>query len=96
TEVDAKNTKDVADRIIGNNPNLKRARITYSGWLKRDLKGKRAFTMVVEFDNPQHADEAILNSLVLGAQLFTCEFYNRSCKLKQCFRCQKYGHIGTH
>jgi hypothetical protein len=87
TEIDTSNTKDIADRIIGNNPSLQKARITYSGWLKRDLRGKRASTMVVEFDNPQHADKAILDGLVLGAQLFTCEFYDRSCKLKQCFRC---------
>jgi hypothetical protein len=27
--------------------------------------------------------------------LFQCERYERQCRLKQCFKCQKYGHIGT-
>jgi hypothetical protein len=96
TETDTEKTQDIADKIRWNNANLRDAQITYTGWLTKDLKGKRASSVVVEFDNPRHANEAILSSIVLGAQLFTCEYYDRDCKLKQCFRCQKYGHIGTH
>ena len=28
-------------------------------------------------------------------EVFQCERYERQCRLKQCFKCQKYGHIGT-
>jgi hypothetical protein len=89
-------TRDIADPITGSNPNLQEVSITYTGWLKKDLGEKGASAIVVEFGNSQHVDEAILNGIVLGAQLFTCGCYDRSCKLKQCFKCQRYGHIGTH
>ena len=86
----------VAEKIRWHNSGLQGANITYTGWLKRETAGKRASSMVVEFDRPRDADHAIVYGLVSGAQLFSCEYYDRSCKLKQCFRCQKYGHIGTH
>jgi hypothetical protein len=96
TELNAAETMDIENRIKKDNSSHQDARITYTGWLKKDITGKRASTMVIEFDNPQHADIAILKGLVSGAQMFTCEYYDRSCKLKQYFRCQQYGHIGTH
>lgn len=77
-------------------PSLENAKVTYSGWLKRDVGEKRASTMVVEFDREEDADHAILNGIVFGAQIFACEYYDRACKARQCFKCQKYGHIGTH
>jgi hypothetical protein len=96
TELDVTNTPDITDRIKRDNPSYQEAQITYTGWLKKDRTGKRASTMVVEFNHPRHANEAILNGIIAGAQLFTCEYYDRACKLKQCLRCQQYGHIGTH
>jgi hypothetical protein len=88
TELNVADTTDIENRIRKDNPSHQDARITYTGWLKKDITGKRASTMVIEFDNPQHADTAILKGLVSGSQMFMCEYYDRSCKLKQCFRCQ--------
>lgn len=96
TQVEAHNKVEIEERIQWNNPSLENAKVTYSGWLKRDLGEKRASTMVVEFDREEDADHAILNGIVFGAQIFACEYYDRACKARQCFKCQKYGHIGTH
>jgi hypothetical protein len=96
TQTEAHNRLEIEDQIQWNNPSLEKACVTYSGWLKRNVGEKRASTMVVEFDREEDADHAILNGIVLGAQIFACEYYDRACKARQCFRCQKYGHIGTH
>ena len=94
--MEAHNRQEIEEKIQCNNPSLEQARVAYSGWLKRNLGEKRASTLVVEFEREEDADHAILNGIVLGAQIFACEYYDRACKAKQCFRCQKYGHIGTH
>lgn len=96
TQVEAHNRAEIEDKIRWNNPSLEQANVLYSGWLKRNLGEKRASTMVVEFDREDDADHAIENGIVFGAQIFNCEYYDRACKARQCFRCQKYGHIGTH
>jgi hypothetical protein len=49
----------------------------------------------VEFTTRAQVDRAIREGLVLGACHHDCELYDRGCKLKQCYKCQKYGHIGT-
>jgi hypothetical protein len=96
TQMEAYNRMEIEEKIQWNNPSLEKARVVYSGWLKRSLGEKRASTMVVEFEREEDADHAILNGIVFGAQIYACEYYDRTCKVKQCFKCQKYGHIGTH
>jgi hypothetical protein len=56
---------------------------------------KPASSLVVEFTTKAQADRAIREGLVLGACHYDYELYNRGCKLKQCYKYQKYGHIGT-
>lgn len=96
TQIEAYNRAEIEEKIQWNNPSLEKAKVLYSGWLKRNLGEKRASTMVVEFSQGEDVDHAINNGIVLGAQIFTCEYYDRACKARQCFKCQKYGHIGTH
>jgi hypothetical protein len=96
TEINISDTHKLAEDIKWDNPCLAEATITYIGWLKRDLDGKRASTLVIEFAKPQHADEMIRNGMFLNRGVFACEYYDRTCKLKQCFKCQQYGHIAPH
>lgn len=71
------------------------AKITYVGWLTRNGAKKTASSLVVEFATKDHANRAIREGLILGACQHDCELYDRGCKLKQCYRCQRYSHIGT-
>jgi hypothetical protein len=80
---------DIEEQIRWSNPSLENANILYSGWLKRNLGEKYASTMVVEFDREEDADYTIDNGIVLGAQIFSCEYYDRACKARQCFKFQK-------
>lgn len=51
--------------------------------------------MIIEFTKPEDANKIIDEGLVWQGELFQCERYERQCRLKQCFKCQRYGHIGT-
>ncbi|EKG09412.1 Zinc finger CCHC-type protein [Macrophomina phaseolina MS6] len=78
-----------------NKPLLPSAEIRYVGWLTKASTNKRASSLVVEFSRPEDANAAITGGMVWQAEMLSCELYDRTCKVKQCFNCQKYGHIGT-
>ena len=82
TQIDVQNRSEIKGKIQWSNPSLERARVTYSGWLKRNLGEKRASTIVVEFDREEDANYAILNGIVFGAQIFAYEYYDRTCKAR--------------
>ncbi|TGO67181.1 hypothetical protein BOTNAR_0047g00500 [Botryotinia narcissicola] len=69
--------------------------IKYIGWLFRAAFIKRASTIIVEFINPEDANKMIDEGLIWQGEAFQCERYDRQCRLKQCYKCQRYGHIGT-
>jgi hypothetical protein len=96
TQVEAHNRTEIEGKIQWNNPSVEKAWVVYSGRLKRNLGEKRASKMVVEFDRKEDVDHTILNGIVSGAQIYACECHNRTYKIKQCFNCQKYGHIEAH
>lgn len=73
-------------------PNIK---ITRINWLGRQNNLKKHATAVVEFEDPTVANAAIDNGLVWEHTMLQVERYDRNCRLRHCFRCQKYGHIGT-
>ncbi|OJD10029.1 hypothetical protein AJ78_08791 [Emergomyces pasteurianus Ep9510] len=71
------------------------ATITYVGWLTRTGAKKSTSSLMLEFTTKEHADRAIREGLILNVCYHHCELYDRSCKLKQCYKCQKYSHIET-
>lgn len=58
-------------------------------------EGKKAGSMIIELNSPVTANKAIdLNTLV-GDDSLTTVLYDRAARIRQCHRCQQYGHIGT-
>ena len=85
----------IKDCIMADNrPFIPKADIRYIGWLTRSAPNKAASSIIIEFSQPDDANKIIDEGLWQG-ELFQCERYERQCRLKQCFNCQKYGHIGT-
>ena len=78
-----------------NKPFIPNAGIKYIGWLSRTSATKSASSVVVEFTRAQVANKIIDEGLIWQGEVFQCELYDRSCRLRQCFSCQAYGHIGT-
>lgn len=71
------------------------AKIAYIGWLTKDATLKRASSIVVEFTDPEMANAIIYAGMAWDGQIHQCQLYDRACRVKQCFRCYNYGHIGT-
>lgn len=71
------------------------AKISYIGWLTKEATLKRASSIVVEFTDPAMANAIIYAGMVWDGQIHQCQLYDRACRVKQCFRCYNYGHIGT-
>ncbi|GAT19406.1 hypothetical protein RIB2604_00500100 [Aspergillus luchuensis] len=70
------------------------AKVTYVGWLTREGRRKQASSLIVEFTTKYHANRAIREGLALNAIHHDCVLYDKSCRLKQCYKYHEYGHIG--
>lgn len=71
------------------------ANIAYVGWLKTSLREKqKEASVVVEFTSPEAANSAIANKTLWNSQSLQTVFYNQAARTKQCYKCQKIGHIG--
>lgn len=71
------------------------AEIKYIGWLTRSASTKAASSVIVELSKAEDANKLIDEGLIWQGEVFQCERYDRQCRLRQCFRCHSYGHIGT-
>ena len=78
-----------------NKPFIPLADIKYIGWLSRSAPTKSASSIIIEFTRPEDANKIIDEGLIWQGEVFQCERYDRQCRLKQCYKCQRYGHIGT-
>lgn len=78
-----------------NKPFIPKAQIKHISWLTRSAHTKSASSIVVEFSKAEDANKIIDEGLIWQGEVFQCERYDRQCRLRQCFRCHKYGHIGT-
>ncbi|KAK9778918.1 hypothetical protein SCAR479_04154 [Seiridium cardinale] len=71
------------------------ADIKYVGWLTQSASKKEASSVVVELSRAEDANKLIDEGLIWKGQVFQCERYDRQCRLRQCYKCCAYGHIGT-
>jgi hypothetical protein len=93
------NTKDqeatIQQILADNHTVIPNAKISYVGWLTKESTLKRASSIVLEFTEPEMANAVIYAGMVWDGQIHQCQLYDRACRIKQCFRCYNYGHIGT-
>lgn len=59
------------------------------------IDGNGRVSVIVEFSRAEDANKIIDEGLIWKGEVFQCERYDRKCRLRQCFRCHTYGHIGT-
>jgi hypothetical protein len=63
-------------------------------WLAR-TNSKQFSTLVIETASAEQANHLIREGIITGYDLKTVERYDTICRITQCFKCQKYGHIST-
>ena len=63
-------------------------------WLGR-TDGKQFSTLIIEADSAEHANRMICEGVIMGFDLKLVERYDTKCRITQCFKCQKYGHISS-
>ena len=62
-------------------------------WLGKAEGIKDYSSLIVEVDSASTANNMINEGVVHRYDLKTAELFDRNCRIIQCFRCQKYGHI---
>lgn len=85
----------IQQMLADNHTVIPKAEISFVGWLTRESPLKRASSIVVEFKDPEMANAIIYTGMAWDGQIHTCQLYDRACRVKQCFRCYNYGHIGA-
>lgn len=94
--INIKDQKATIQHMLADNYTvIPRAEITYVGWLTKEASLKRASSIVVEFADPEMANAIIYAGMAWDGHIHQCQLYDRACRVKQCFRCYHYGHIGT-
>jgi hypothetical protein len=96
SSINIKDQKATIQQILADNYTvIPKAEISFVGWLTKESPLKRASSIVVEFTDPEMANAIIYAGMVWDGQIHICQLYDRACRIKQCFRCYNYGHIGT-
>jgi hypothetical protein len=75
-------------------PNMK-DKIKKISWISRAHEVKMKSSIIIEFTDPHTANSIIEGGLVYQDQFHECEIHSPESRVKQCFKCQEYGHIGT-
>ncbi|OAQ57918.1 hypothetical protein VFPPC_11807 [Pochonia chlamydosporia 170] len=94
--INLKDQKATIQQMLADNYTvIPNAQISYIGWLTKESTLKRASSIVVEFTEPEMANAIIYAGMAWEGHIHQCQLYDRACRIKQCFRCYNYGHIGT-
>ncbi|KAH8194650.1 hypothetical protein TruAng_011184 [Truncatella angustata] len=91
---DPAHQKEMATQLKTLNAGLiQHDKIAYMGWLTREGATKTISSIIVEFNTPE--DKLIHAGCLWSNETHAVERYDRSCRIKQYLRCQKYDHITT-
>lgn len=65
------------------------------GYLHKPREGESRIPLIIEVKGVHQANRLIRDGICIGAVWYRCEVYNRRCRLTQCFKCWRYGHLAT-
>jgi hypothetical protein len=63
-------------------------------WTKKTERlRKEHFSLIIEFVSSEMTNRLIKDDLLNDYSHRVCEYFEKKCRIKQCFRCQKYDHV---
>lgn len=91
---DPENLNHLKDLQDANDAHIPGIKIQRAVWLKKvkDTE-KRAGSLIVWFEKPEHADKAITKGIMWKYELKATEIFRSGFRTTQCFSCQRFGHI---
>jgi hypothetical protein len=96
TSINTQNQQTAIKHIVRQNAsmhsNLKIARVIWSKRAKI-ISSKKYFSLIMKVYNAATINRLIKKRLLNEYSHRTCEYFDKDCKLKQCFNCQRYDHI---
>jgi hypothetical protein len=72
--------------------NLKIARVIWSKRAKI-ISSKKYFSLIIKVYSAATINRLMKEELLNEYSHRTCEYFDKNCRLKQCFNCQRYDHI---
>ena len=95
--INVQDQKIIIQRMTADNAtSIPGLEIVYIGWLVKEQKDhKKDASIVIEFTQPEHANQAISKGVIWDSVVHYREYYDRTCRIKPCFKCYKYGYINT-
>ena len=71
-------------------------RINRIAWTKKAvIEAKTHSSLIIEVATAEMANRLIKEGLLQDYSHRVCEYFDKICRIKQCFNCQKYGHVGS-
>ena len=62
-------------------------------WLTRDFDKKDYSSLIVWVTSAEVANRLIQWGITIESDIKTVQYYDRECRMKQCLKCQEYGHL---
>jgi hypothetical protein len=89
------NQQKIINHVVKQNFNLhKDMNIVKIAWIKKTKRTKKEYAfLIIEFVSAKMTNRLIKDDLLNDYFYRACEYFEKECRFKQCFRCQKYDHV---
>ena len=93
--MDMSNQAALIEKFIMHNATLhKDLAIKKISWLTPLWQAKTVSSIIIDFTKPESANKVLYGGIRWEHAPHDCYKYHREHRIRQCYRCQKYGHIG--
>ncbi len=95
SSVNTLNQKTTIEKIVRQNNTLhKNLNILRVAWTKKIInQRKKFFSLIIEIVNSEMTNRLIKEKLLNEHTHLICEYFEKECRIKQCFKCQRYDHV---
>ncbi len=95
SSVNTLNQKTTMKKIVKQNNTLhKNLNILRIAWTKKIIdQRKKFFFLIIKIVNSEMTNRLIKEELLNEHTHLICEYFEKECRIKQCFKCQRYDHV---